>query len=61
MKRVSWRLSCLLVAIVSGSGCAFYTYHYREANYDERVEKGTVLQSLQLDPLLEDKILALDP
>lgn len=61
MKRGAWHLSCLLVAIVSGSGCAFYTYHYREANYDERVEKGTVLQSLQLDPLLEDKILALDP
>ena len=61
MKRGSWHLSCLLVAIVSGSGCASYTYHYREANYDRRVEKGTVLQSLQLDPLLEDTILALDP
>jgi hypothetical protein len=62
MKKVSvLHLSCLFMAIVSGIGCAAYTYHYHEANYDRRVERGTVLQSLQLDPLLEDTILALDP
>ena len=60
MKRGLWHLSCLLMVIVSGIGCASHTYHYRGANYDRTVEKGTVLQGLQLDPVLEDTILALD-
>ena len=61
MKRFFWHLNCISLMIVLGSGCASYNYHYREASYDERVEKGTVLQGLWFPPGIEDKILALDP
>jgi hypothetical protein len=43
------------------AGCASVGYRYREATYDGRVEPYAVLRSLQLDPSLEDQILALDP
>jgi hypothetical protein len=43
------------------SGCASTSYRTREADYEQRLAKGGVLQALQLAPELEDRILALDP
>lgn len=50
-----------IICIAFINGCATTNYTYRETLYDQEVEKGTVLQRFALDPLREDKILALDP
>jgi hypothetical protein len=52
---------CLVLAALLFSGCASVEYRYRELTYEQRIEKHTVLQSLRLDPALEEQILALDP
>ncbi len=49
----------LLVVIISS--CATVKYTYQEPAYEKKIEKWTVLQEFTLDPLLEEKILALDP
>jgi pimeloyl-ACP methyl ester carboxylesterase len=51
----------LVLVAIAASGCAESQYDYRGANYDRRVEEGTVLRSLLLDPATEKEILALDP
>lgn len=52
-------LSIFLIAFING--CAATNYTYRETLYTQEVGRGVVLQRLALDPLTEDKILALDP
>lgn len=61
MKRASLFLPWVFLLITAGGGCALSPYHYREATYDVPIQVRTVLQGLRLDPMLEDKILALDP
>jgi len=61
MKRMYWHVSLISLLILLGSGCASYNYRYRQSTYDTRVEKGTVLKSIQVPPEIEHKILALDP
>jgi len=61
MKRLYWNGGLVFLLILVGSGCALYSYRYRQSTYDTTVEKGTVLQSIVLSAEIEDKILALDP
>lgn len=63
MRKILWQLNLIFLLVVLGSGCASnnYHYHYREASYDKKVEKGTILHALWFPPGIEDKILALDP
>jgi len=61
MRRGSWRLRCLVLIGLFVGGCASVTYRYREATYDQRIEKHSVLRGLRFDPALEEQILALDP
>src|SRR5574341_18068 len=61
MKRILRSLSLIGLAILSASGCATSNYHYSEPTYAGKVTPGAVLRNLNLDPELEDKILALDP
>lgn len=59
-KNILWALFAIgCIAFING--CAATNYTYRETFYDQDVEKGAVLQKFVLDPLIEDKILALDP
>jgi hypothetical protein len=51
----------VLLLIASAGGCAYSDYHYGEATYDSPIQGRTVLQSIQIDPALEENILALDP
>ncbi len=60
MKRYSLHIIFVFFLILS-FGCSTTSYKYREALYIQKVEKRAVLQELNLDPLLEDEILALDP
>lgn len=57
----SWRLTMSVLLIVGVGACAPSTYQYREANYSGPIQPGMALQSLQLNPVLEERILALDP
>jgi hypothetical protein len=61
MKGVSLLLPCVFLLVAAGGGCAVSQYHAGEATYDQGVDQRTLRQSLQLDPVLEDRILALDP
>jgi hypothetical protein len=61
MRRMSWRLGLIALLILLGSGCASYSYRYRQSTYTTSVGKGTVLHSIQIPPEIEERILALDP
>lgn len=60
MKRKMTMVSLLLCAALF-AGCASSRYGYREAPYEHKVGKWTVLRGYSLDPALEDRILALNP
>jgi hypothetical protein len=50
-----------LLLALAATGCAVGPHTGREAAAVDRAEPGAVLRSLDLDPGLEDRILALDP
>jgi hypothetical protein len=50
-----------LAAIAACAGCQSGKYRYTEPAYSHKLEAGTVIGDFQLDPVLEERILALDP
>ncbi len=61
MKSIFCKASLVGLLVVLLAGCAPSNYQYRETNYDGRIERGGVLQSLVYPTEIEEKILALDP
>jgi hypothetical protein len=61
MRRVSLFLPCVFLLMAAGGGCAASHYQAREATDDQGVDQRSLRQSLQLNSVLEDRILALDP
>jgi len=56
------RRCSVLLLVVLVAGCATGgSYHYRNALYEQRIEKWTVLKNFSLPRKTEERILALDP
>ena len=55
------RFLVVLVAVLTLSGCATGGFKYAGPLRSDTVQPGEVLQSIQIDPELQQKILALDP
>jgi len=51
----------VFLVIFAVASCATVSYSPQRSAYLERVEPGSVVHSLSLDPALEERILALDP
>jgi hypothetical protein len=61
MRILQWCVHAAFLAAMVGTGCGASQYHYQGTNYDGALKKGTVLNSVSLDPATEDAILALAP
>jgi hypothetical protein len=61
MRRLCFFLPWVFLLMLAGGGCALSPSPYREGTSDKPIQAHAVVQGLQFDPVLEDKILALDP
>jgi hypothetical protein len=61
LKKHFFAIAVIFILIAFTTGCATTSFTYREPVYELPVEKWTVLKNLQIDPLIEEKVLALDP
>lgn len=61
MLRIFLFIIVIILAAISVSGCAATNYSYNEPTYTLVIQKGTVLENLTFDPVLENKVLNLNP
>ena len=61
MSKVFLLIVVIVPAVIAASGCTAISYSYNEPTYTLPIQKGTVLENLSFDPVLEDKVLSLNP
>ena len=54
-------LSLLLLYVLSACATGRYNYSYHPPLYEKKVTKWTVLREFSLDPVIEERVLHLDP